>query len=101
MKNLLSAYDKAFDGKARLGIMSLLMVNESMDFTGLKELLQLSDGNLASHLRALEEIGYLSVTKQFVGRKPNTKYQVTENGRKAFQEHLNALEELIKNQLGK
>jgi len=101
MKSLLTAYDKAFDGKVRLGIMSMLMVNESMDFSSLKELLQLSDGNLASHLRALEEVGYLLVTKQFVGRKPNTSYQVTEKGRKAFQEHLNALEELIKSQLGK
>lgn len=98
---MLATYDKAFDGKARLGIMSILMVNESMDFSGLKELLGLSDGNLASHLRALEETGYLAVSKQFVGRKPNTSYKVTDNGRKAFQKHLNALEELIKSQLGK
>jgi DNA-binding HxlR family transcriptional regulator len=101
VKSLLATYDKAFDGKVRLGIMSVLMVNESMDFSGLKELLDLSDGNLASHLRALEETKYLAVNKQFIGRKPNTSYSVTEAGRKAFQEHLNALEELIKSQLGK
>ncbi len=71
-----------------------------MDFSSLKELLNLSDGNLASHLRALEETGYLAVNKQFIGRKPNTSYSVTEAGKTAFQKHLNALEELIKSQLG-
>lgn len=81
--------------------MSILMVNESMAFSSLKDLLQLSDGNLASHLRALEEAGYLTVHKQFIGRKPNTSYSVSEAGRKAFQEHLNALEQLIKSQMGK
>ena len=81
--------------------MSVLMVNDSLDFSHLKELLSLSDGNLASHLRALEEVGYITVTKQFVGRKPNTSYSVSDTGRKAFQEHLNALEELIKSQMPK
>ena len=79
--------------------MSVLMVNEQMDFNSLKELLNLTDGNLASHLRALEEQGYVSVQKQFVGRKPNTTYQATEDGKKAFNEHLKALEMLIKNSL--
>ena len=81
--------------------MSILMVNDSADFSTLKELLNLSDGNLASHLRALEEAAYVLVNKQFLGRKPNTSYSASETGRKAFQEHLNALEELIKSQMNR
>lgn len=96
MKELLENLNKAFESKARLGIMSVLMVNERMDFNSLKELLDLTDGNLASHLRALEEQHYLAVHKQFVGRKPNTAYQATDTGKKAFNEHLKALEILIK-----
>ncbi len=75
--------------------MSVLMVNDKVDFNTLKETLQLTDGNLASHLRALEEAGYLSVEKQFIGRKPNTKYHASEDGRLAFKNHLDALEMLI------
>lgn len=96
MKDLLAQFNKAFESKARLSIMSVLMVNESMNFNGLKDLLALTDGNLATHLRALEEAGYVLVQKQFVGRKPNTTYQATEAGKTAFAEHLNALEEFIK-----
>ncbi len=96
MKDILEQLNKSFESKARLGIMSVLMVNDAVDFTALKELLQLTDGNMASHLRALEELEYIVVQKQFVGRKPNTTYQATENGKKAFQDHLNALEKLIR-----
>lgn len=96
MKELLENLNKAFESKARLGIMSVLMVNEQTDFNSLKELLNLTDGNLASHLRALEEQQYVAVRKQFVGRKPNTTYQATETGKKAFNDHLKALEILIK-----
>ncbi len=77
--------------------MSVLMVEERADFNTLKENLQLSDGNLASHLRALEKAKYLRVNKQFIGRKPNTTYQSTQAGRKAFNNHLDALEQLIMN----
>jgi DNA-binding HxlR family transcriptional regulator len=94
--NLLEHFNKAFESKARLGIMSVLMVNESLSFNALKDLLQLTDGNLATHLRALEEQGYVSVQKQFVGRKPNTTYATTQEGRVAFSNHLNALESFIK-----
>jgi DNA-binding MarR family transcriptional regulator len=96
MKDLLSHFNKAFESKARLSIMSVLVVNESMNFNGLKDLLALTDGNLATHLRALEEAGYVLVQKEFVGRKPNTTYKVTEAGRAAFTDHLNALEAFIK-----
>lgn len=95
MKELLEHINKAFESKARLGIMSALMVNDRLDFNALKELLDLTDGNLASHLKALEEGQYVEVQKQFVGRKPNTTYRATDAGRKAFAEHLKALEKLI------
>ncbi|PSR55532.1 transcriptional regulator [Adhaeribacter arboris] len=97
MKKYLENINKAFESKARLGIMSVLMVEDKVDFNTLKETLQLTDGNLASHLRALEEAEYLRVEKQFVGRKPNTTYHATEAGREAFKSHLDALEQLILN----
>jgi DNA-binding MarR family transcriptional regulator len=95
VKEYLEHINKAFESRARLGIMSVLMVEEKVDFNTLKETLQLTDGNLASHLRALEEAEYLQIEKRFVGRKPNTTYRTTETGRVAFREHLNALEQLI------
>jgi len=78
--------------------MSVLMVNDSVDFVSLKELLDITDGNLASHLYALERNNMIEVRKQFVGRKPNTRYQITDTGRYAFREHLSYLEKLMKNQ---
>ena len=95
MKDYLENINKAFESRARLGIMSVLMVDDRVDFSTLKYTLQLTDGNLASHLRALEEAEYLQVEKQFVGRKPNTTYHATEAGREAFNSHLDALEQLI------
>jgi DNA-binding MarR family transcriptional regulator len=77
--------------------MSILMVNDWVDFTTFKEMLDLSDGNLASHMNILEKEGYIEVRKQFVGKKPQTNYSVTVLGRKAFSDHLTALENLIKN----
>jgi DNA-binding MarR family transcriptional regulator len=88
--------NKAFESRVRLGIMSILMVNDSIDFLTLKEMLQVTDGNIASHVTALEKLQYIEVKKQFIGKKPNTSYSVTNNGRKAFTEHLDALEKLIK-----
>ena len=92
--------NKAFESKVRLGIMSALMVNEEIDFTTLKSLLDLTDGNLASHTRSLEELGYIQSKKQFIGRKPNTTFQMTETGKAAFSEHLKALEDFLKISLG-
>lgn len=77
--------------------MSVLMVNDNLSFNALKELLGLTDGNLATHLRALEESGYVAVQKQFIGRKPNTTYSATADGQQAFSDHLNALEAFIRN----
>ncbi|HET9487632.1 MAG TPA: transcriptional regulator [Chryseosolibacter sp.] len=98
MKKLLTNFNKAFESRVRLGIMSVLMVNDSVDFNTLKELLNLSDGNLASHIRALEEVEYITVNKQFIGRKPNTTYSASKEGRKAFLLHLKELETLIRGQ---
>jgi DNA-binding MarR family transcriptional regulator len=96
LKNVISHINKAFDHRIRLGIMSVLMVNDSIDFTALKELLEVTDGNLASHVKALEQEAFISVTKQFIGKKPNTRYAATETGKQAFENHLNALEQLIR-----
>ena len=96
MTSIISNLNKAFESRIRLGIMSILSVNASADFNALKELLEITDGNLASHLKALESAQYIQSMKQFIGRKPNTKYKITELGRKNFDEHLNALEKLLK-----
>lgn len=96
MKAVIAHINKAFDHRIRLGIMSVLMVNESVDFNRLKELLDVTDGNLASHIKALEQDQFILVSKQFIGKKPNTTYSATQAGRLAFTNHLNALEILIK-----
>lgn len=93
---MIGELNKAFESRVRLGIMSILIVNDSIDFLTLKEMLQVTDGNIASHITALEKLQYIEVKKQFIGKKPNTSYSVTKNGRKAFTEHLDALEKLIK-----
>ncbi|WP_373399543.1 transcriptional regulator [Algoriphagus halophilus] len=89
-------YDKAFENVVRLRVMSILMVNEDYDFNSFKELLEVTDGNLASHLKNLEKQEYITVNKSFVGRKPFTTYSATSQGKKAFEEHLEFLENLIK-----
>ena len=90
--------DKAFENRLRLQIMSVLMANQRYDFNSLKELLGVTDGNLASHLKGLEKEEYIVVNKSFLGRKPNTNYEATEKGKTAFKNHLNALEQLINQQ---
>lgn len=92
---MIEKLNKAFENRIRLGVMSLLMVNTSVDFNTAKEMLNVTDGNLASHTTTLEKLGYLEVTKEFVGRKPNTSYKATRKGKKAFKEHLDALENLL------
>lgn len=96
MKNYIEHINKAFESRIRLGIMSILMVNDSVDFATLKEMLDITDGNLASHISALEKLEYVLVNKQFIGKKPNTTYAATVIGKTAFMEHLSALESLIK-----
>jgi len=96
MKNIISNLNKIFESRIRLGIMSVLIVNDSADFNTLKETLDVTDGNLASHLKALEDNDLIKIKKQFIGRKPNTRYFITDNGSQQFNQHLNALEDLIK-----
>ena len=95
MKNYIADLNKAFESRVRLGIISILLVNDMVDFGMLKEQLQLTDGNMASHLAALEKAQYITITKKFVGKKPNTTYTVTKEGKKAFNLHIDALEKLI------
>lgn len=96
MKNPIENLKKIFDSRIRLGIMSALMVNNDVNFNDLKELIKVTDGNLASHLKTLEDNEYVKVQKGFVGRKTNTTYSVTKAGEKAFKAHLQALEQMIK-----
>ncbi len=98
MKALISNIKKTFESRVRLGIMSVLMVNDSYDFNSLKQTLEVTDGNLASHLKALEEKGMIRVNKKFIDRKPNTSYSATEFGIDEFRQHLKALEKLIREQ---
>jgi|SRR3954470_15188150 DNA-binding HxlR family transcriptional regulator len=94
--NPIKDLNKIFDSRIRLGIMSALMVNTNVSFNELKELLAITDGNLASHLKALEEPGIIKVQKGFIGRKTNTTYSITKAGEKIFKAHIAALEEMIK-----
>ena len=98
MKNLILHLNKAFENKVRLGVMAALSVNSGLSFNELKELLEVTDGNLASHLRALEKSKFIRVKKAFIGRKPNTTYSVTDAGSLAFDQHLRVLEALINQQ---
>lgn len=96
MKNPIQYLNKIFDSRIRLGIMSALMVNPAVNFNEIKELIEVTDGNLASHLKTLEENSYLKVRKGFIGRKTNTTYSITKAGEKAFKAHLDALEKMIR-----
>lgn len=96
MKNPIENLNKVFDSRIRLGIMSALVVNAEINFNELKELIDVTDGNLASHLKTLEEHAYIKVQKGFIGRKTNTTYSITRAGEKAFKLHLDALEQMIK-----
>lgn len=92
---MISNLNKEFESRVRLGIMSVLMVNDWVDFGEMKQLLEVTDGNLASHSTALEKANYIEIKKEFVGKKPRTSYRVTLSGRDAFQKHLAALEKLL------
>ena len=93
---IIDKLNKDFESRLRLGIMSILMVNDWIDFTEMKSLLDITDGNLASHSSALEKGEYIEVKKEFVGKKPKTSYRVTNKGRVTFEQHLKSLEKLLK-----
>ncbi len=92
---MITQLNKEFESRVRLGIMSVLMVNDWVDFNEMKHLLDVTDGNLASHSSALEKQNYIEIKKEFVGKKPKTSYRVTQSGRQAFEQHLSALEKLL------
>ena len=96
MANPIEQLNKVFDSRIRIGIMSALMVNEGVNFNDLKALIDVTDGNLATHLKTLEENKYIKVEKGFIGRKTNTTYTITKPGEKAFRAHLDALEQIIR-----
>ncbi len=98
MRNPFDNLDKVLEHRVRLQIVSVLVVNESFDFNSLKELIGITDGNLATHLKALEREKYISVIKSFIGRKPNTRYKIVEKGRAAFKKHFEAMAELVRHQ---
>jgi DNA-binding MarR family transcriptional regulator len=95
-RNPIAGLNKIFDNRVRLGVMSMLAVNDEVSFNDLKEMLEVTDGNLATHLVSLEENGLIKVHKGFVGRKTNTTYSITRTGEKAFNDHITALENIIK-----
>ena len=94
--NPILGLNKIFDNRIRLGVMSVLMVNTEMSFNDLKQMMEVTDGNLATHLVTLEENGFIKVHKGFVGRKTNTTYSITRAGHKSFGDHITALEQMIK-----
>lgn len=94
--NPISGLNKIFDNRIRLGVMSVLIVNEEMSFNDLKQMMEVTDGNLATHLVTLEENNFIKVHKGFIGRKTNTTYTITRAGQKAFGDHIAALEQMIK-----
>lgn len=96
MKEILSKLNKVLENRTRLGIMSALVVSKSVDYNRLKELLGVTDGNLASHLKTLQKNGMIIVSKRFIESKPNTSYSVTDEGRKIFTGHLEAMEYIMK-----
>jgi DNA-binding MarR family transcriptional regulator len=97
MKNPIEHLNKIFDSRIRMGVMSILVVNDEVSFNDLKQMLDVTDGNLASHMVNLEENGFVKVHKGFIGRKTNTTYSITRAGEKAFKDHIEALENMIKN----
>lgn len=94
--SIISGLNKEFESRVRLGMMSVLMVNEWVEFKEVKELLQVTDGNLASHSTALEKKQYIEIKKEFVGKKPKTSYRITDLGKNAFQEHVKFLEKIMR-----
>ena len=96
MSNPIEQLNKVFDSRIRIGIMSALMVNDGVSFNEMKSLIEVTDGNLATHLKTLEDHNYIKVDKGFIGRKTNTVYSITKQGEKAFRAHLDALEKIIK-----
>lgn len=94
--------DRVIHEKGRLAILSLLAASPHLSFTEMRDLLSMTDGNLTAHIRTLREAGYVSVTKEFQDRRPLTTFALTPSGRKAFANHINLLEQIVRqNKSGK
>jgi len=87
--------DRVIHEKGRLGIMSLLGGADELAFTDLRNALNMTDGNLTTHIRTLQEAGYVGVTKSFQNNRPLTTCSLTEQGRKAFADYINLLEQIV------
>lgn len=98
MKSPFENLDKVLEHRVRLQILSVLAAGDSSDFNSLKQLLDVTDGNLATHIKALEREKYVHVTKAFIDRKPNTRYKITERGRTAFKRHIEAMADVVRHQ---
>ncbi len=96
MKEILVNLNKAFDNRIRVGIMSILMRSNWVDFTTLRNTLGATDGNISSHLSSLEKSNMIKLKKQFVDNKPRTSYKITRHGLRKFTEHLSVFDELSK-----
>ena len=95
MKISIDGLHKAFENRVRLGIMSVLAVNDMLDFNSLKDFFDITDGKLASNMKALEKEGFINMKKTFIGKKPNTRYYMSKKGKKAFEDHLKEVEKNI------
>jgi DNA-binding MarR family transcriptional regulator len=95
-----SSLDDVIHGRVRLAIMSYLSTAGTADFIDLREKTQSTDGNLSTHLKKLEDAGYVAQHKRFVGRKPQTTIELTETGRNSFVRYLEALNDLLKDAQG-
>jgi len=87
--------DRVIHEKGRLAIMSMLAASPELSFTELREALTMTDGNLTTHIRALQEAGYVAVAKSFQNRRPLTTCSLTAAGRRAFSGYLNLLEKIV------
>lgn len=94
MNEIINNINKVFDNRIRLGIMAILLKENWVAFTSLRNKLELTDGNLNNHIAALEKHNMIKAKKQFVGNKPLTTYKVTRHGTRKFAEHLEAIEKL-------
>jgi DNA-binding MarR family transcriptional regulator len=87
--------DRVIHEKGRLAIMSMLAASPELSFTEMRDTLKMTDGNLTTHIRTLQEAGYVSVTKSFQNNRPLTTCSLTSAGKKAFTGYINLLEEII------
>ena len=86
--------NKAFESRVRMGVMSILIVNHWVSYKELKNILRVTDGNLASHITSLARKQFIEIKKQFIGKKPKTTYKITNLGKVAFRDHISGLEKL-------